>query len=197
MVKFFTVRWGVCALFVLALCRVTPVFAQIQPKDSLTVKVPIQPYQTPNLLARKGIFDPTPPGVVTTIEYDAATSQYVMVQKIGNLLYGPPQYLTFQEYLQLKESIDKRNYFKQLSDSYAYQSQQPGFIPPIQVKSQSFAQIFGSNVIDIRPQGTAEMIFDGQVNSNQNPLFNTTQRNQFNFNFDQRIQMKPGGEYWR
>ena len=108
-------------------------------------------------------------------------------------MYRPPQYLTFMEYLRMQQNINQRTYFKQLSDNYAYQSQQPGFIPQIQVRSRTFEQIFGSNTIDIRPQGSAEMIFAGQVNSNENPLFNTNQRKQFNFNFDQRIQMNVVG----
>jgi len=33
----------------------------------------------------------------------------------------------------------------------------------------------------------------GQLNQNQNPLFNTAQRNQFNFNFDQKIQLNVTG----
>jgi len=37
------------------------------------------------------------------------------------------------------------------------------------------------------------MILAGQINSNQNPLFNTNQRSQFNFNFNQRIQMNVTG----
>jgi len=103
------------------------------------------------------------------------------------------QYLTFIEYLRLKEREEQRTYFKQLADNYAYQSQQAGFISPIQVRSRTFEQIFGSSNITIRPQGSAEMIMAGQINSNQNPLFNTKQRSQFNFNFDQRIQMNVTG----
>ncbi|QKJ33029.1 cell surface protein SprA [Mucilaginibacter mali] len=145
------------------------------------------------MMSRRGYFDADPPGLVTTIEYNVATNQYVLIQKLGNMMYRPPRYLTFEEYMALQQSINRRNYFQQLSDNYAYQSQQPGFIPQIQVRSRTFEQIFGSNTIDIRPQGTAEMIFAGQINSNQNPLFNTNQRKQFNFNFDQRIQMNVVG----
>ncbi|MES2274414.1 MAG: cell surface protein SprA [Bacteroidota bacterium] len=178
---------------IFALCGVTTSFAQTKPKDSLTVKVPIKPVDSYNQRSRKGYFGPDPANMITIIEYDAATNQYVLIQKVGNMMVRPPQYLTFMEYLQLQQNLSKRSYFKQLSDNYAYQSQQPGFIPQIQVRSHTFEQIFGSNVIDIRPQGTAEMIFAGQVNSNQNPLFNTNQRKQFNFNFDQRIQMNLVG----
>ncbi len=182
-----------CALLIFAMCGAATALAQTNPNDSLTVKVPIRLYDSRNLQSRKGYFDDEPPGVVTTIEYNAATNQYVLIKKLGNMMYRPPQYLTFAEYLELQQELNRRAYFKQLADNYAYQSQQPGFIPQIQVRSRSFEQIFGSNTIDIRPQGSAEMIFAGQINSNDNPLFNTNQRQLFNFNFDQRIQMNLTG----
>ena len=116
-----------------------------------------------------------------------------MYEYVGNLLYRPPQVLSFIEYLRLKQQEEQRAYFHKLADNYAYQSQQPGFIPQIQVHSQTFERIFGSPNIDIRPQGSVEAILSGQINSNQNPLFNTKQRNQFNFNFDQRIQLNVTG----
>ena len=68
-----------------------------------------------------------------------------------------------------------------------------GLFHQIEVRSRTFAQIFGSDVINIRPQGSAEMITSGQINSNQNPLFNSKQRSQFNFNFNERIQMNVTG----
>lgn len=177
-----------------AICGASRAFAQSGPgTDSLAVKVPVKQPENRQLALRQGYLLPDPPNLVRTIEYDPATNQYMLIQKVGNLMYRPPQYLTFMQYLHLQQSINKRDYFKQLSDNYAYQSQQPGFIPQIQVRSRTFEQIFGSNTIDIRPQGSAEMIFAGQVNNNENPLFNTNQRKQFNFNFDQRIQMNVVG----
>ncbi|MEO9171479.1 MAG: cell surface protein SprA, partial [Mucilaginibacter sp.] len=183
-------------MFIFAFCGLGDAFAQQAPgakTDSLTIKSPFTSSQSNSNRMLEGIFSPDPPNLVRTIEYNAATNQYILYQRVGNMQYRPPQYLSFTEYLQLKEREDQRAYYKQLADNYAYQSQQPGFIPQINVRSHTFEQIFGSSVISIRPQGSAEMIFAGQVNSNQNPLFNTKQRSQFNFNFDQRIQMNLTG----
>ena len=183
-------------MFISAICGLNNVFAQQAAgakKDSVSVKTPLTAPVPLGQRFQQGIFSPDPPNLVRTVEYDAATNQYILYEKIGSFLYRPPVYLTFDEYLQLLEAQNQRDYFKQLSDSYAYQSQQKGFVPSIKVRSQTFAQIFGSDNISIRPQGSAEMILSGQVNSNQNPLFNTKQRSQFNFNFDQRIQMNITG----
>jgi len=163
-------------------------------KDSVNVVVPINYPQSNGYRLREGFLDTDPPNLVRTIEYDAVTNRYILYQRVGNLLYYPPQYLTFDEYLQLMERINARSYFVKLSDAYAYQSQQPGFVQQIKIRSQTFDQIFGGSNIDIRPQGSAEVILAGQLNSNQNPLFDTRQRNQFNFNFDQKIQLNVTGD---
>jgi len=143
---------------------------------------------------RSGLFFKDPPGLVRTIEYDPLTNRYILYERLGNLNYRPPQYLTFSQYLQLQQRSLRRDYFQQLSDNYAFESQQPGFIPQIKVRSKTFEQIFGNSNINIRPQGSAEVILAGQINKNENPLFNTRQRNQFNFNFDQRIQLNVTGD---
>ncbi|MBS1532937.1 MAG: cell surface protein SprA, partial [Bacteroidetes bacterium] len=178
-------------LLICAFCGIQGAYAQ--KTDSLSVKTPLNTKETRNNQLKKGELLPDPPNLVKTVVYNPATNQYILYQKVGGFDYRPPQYLTFAEYLQLRQRAGERVYFQQLSDNYAYDSQQPGFIPQIKVRSRTFEQMFGSSDITIRPQGSAEMIMAGQLNSNQNPLFNTKQRSQFNFNFNQRIQMNVTG----
>ncbi len=187
-----------CTVIISALCGAgNVVFAQrpvsVLKKDSATITAPFKLTQSNNSLLRSGSFEHDPPGLVRTVEYDPLTNRYILYERVGNLLYRTPKYLTFAEYLKYKQQEEKRDYFKQLADNYATQSQQPGFIPQIQVRNKTFERIFGAPTIDIRPQGSAEAIFGGQINKNENPLFNTRQRNQFNFNFDQRIQLNVTG----
>ncbi|MEO8886804.1 MAG: cell surface protein SprA [Mucilaginibacter sp.] len=198
MIRIFTKKILSCIVIISALCGAgNVVFAQrpisVLKKDTTAIISPLKRTISNTALSRNGVFEPDPPNLVRTVEYDLLTNKYVLYERVGNLLYRPPQYLTFSEYLALKQKEEKRDYFKQLSDNYAYQSQQPGFIPQIQVRNKTFERIFGSPTIDIRPQGSAEAIIGGQINSNQNPLFNTRQRKQFNFNFDQRIQLNVTG----
>ncbi|MDP9049064.1 MAG: cell surface protein SprA, partial [Bacteroidota bacterium] len=197
MIRIFTWKDIVCVLILSAFCGLGNVFAQQQApgtkKDTTIVKIPVNTQDSKNFRLRQGVFELDPPNLVRIIEYDPITNRYILYERVGNLLYRPPQYLTFGEYLKLKEREDQRNYFRQLSDNYGYQSQQPGFMLQTQVRSQTFSQIFGGSNIDIRPQGSAEAILAGQVNNNQNPLFNTRQRSQFNFNFDQKIQLNVTG----
>lgn len=191
-----TFKIAALTLLFSAFCGLGNAFAQqLTPakNDSAVIKTPVTLKETNNNRLREGILDADPPGLIRTIEYDVATNQYILYERIGNLLYRPPVYLTFAQYMALKERENQRDYFKKLADSYAYESQQPGFIPRIKIRSHAFEQIFGSNTIDIKAQGTASAIFEGQLNKNDNPLFNTQQRSQFNFNFDQQIQLNVVG----
>jgi cell surface protein SprA len=194
----FTYKFLLGVLSFSAFCGIRNSFAQQRStgtpkKDSVTVKAPFKRTESKNALMRQGIFDQPPFGVVRTIEYDALSNRYVLYERIGNMLYRAPTYLTFNEYLYLKQAEEKRDYFKKLADNYSYAQQQPGFIPQINVHNQTFEKIFGNSIIDIRPQGSAEAILSGQINSNENPLFNTKQRKQYNFNFDQHIQLNLTG----
>ncbi len=196
MTKTFTFKIVVLILIFAALCGQEKVFAQQPPngkRDSTSTKAPLNLQQSNNMRLREGLFDPDPPNLVRTIEYDPVANQYIMYERVGDMLYRPPQYLTFAQYLALRERQNERDYFKKLADNYAYQSQQPGFIPQIKVRSQTFSRIFGGENIDIKAQGSANATFTGQINKNENPLFNTAQRDQFNFNFDQQIQLNVIG----
>ncbi len=197
MIKFFTRKSVVVFLFAMLCGLGTAVAQQKQAtptrNDTAIIKVPLSIYESKNLRLRQGITDSVPKNLVRTVEYDPVTGYYILYERVGNLLYRPPQYLTPDEYLALIQRENERNYFRQLSDSYAYQSQQPGFIPQIKIRSQTFNQIFGGPNIDIRPQGSAQAIMSGQINKNDNPLYNTAQRNQFNFNFNEKIQLNVTG----
>ncbi|MBE7177078.1 MAG: cell surface protein SprA [Mucilaginibacter polytrichastri] len=163
------------------------------PTDSILIK-PVSEYKSNALKAREGLFTPDPPNLERIIEYDVKKGRYMLIERVGNRLYREPRELSFTEYLKLKQEMDQKAYFRKEAESYADSSQQPGFIPQIQVRSRTFEQIFGGSKINIIPQGSADLTFAGQVNKNANPLFNTRQRNQFNFDFNQRIQMNVEGQ---
>lgn len=198
MIKIFT-RCLLIFVLVSAFCGYQKAFAQQKApvksnSDTAKVTIPLTLPESKNNKLREGDFDYVPPGVERTIVYDPLTHEYILYEKLGNLLYRPPQYLSFDQYLSLVIKENERTNFKKSADDYAYQSQQPGFIPRIQVRNQTFEQIFGGSNIDIKPQGTVEAILSGQVNKNDNPLFNSIERKQFNLKMDQKIQLNVTGD---
>ncbi len=73
------------------------------------------------------------------------------------------------------------------------ESAQKSLIPTIKVKGEAFDRIFGGNTIDIKPRGSAEVIFGVNISKTENPRIPINQRRITTFNFDQRIQLNLVG----
>lgn len=169
-------------------------FAQTPGADSVKLKYPFKDSPFLDLNPKPGVYLQNPSNIKRTVDFDPISKRYVIREKIGENLYRAPQYLSIEEYQKYEGEQIKRNYWKQLSDAPITQAREPGFIPPLTVNNKAFERIFGGSVIDIRPQGSAELTLAGRLTKNENPLFNERQRRQGNFDFDQRIQMNVVGQ---
>ena len=68
------------------------------------------------------------------------------------------------------------------------------FAPKLEIDSELFEMIFGSNEIEIKPQGTAEISLGARRNKTDNPRIPERQRNAWGMDFDQRIQLNLNGK---
>ncbi|MDR9486872.1 cell surface protein SprA [Salibacter sp.] len=136
-----------------------------------------------------------PSNIKKELIYDPETGKYYYKQKLGNSLnYRPENYMTFDEYRNYK---DKEATSKYWSDKVAAENEfnkEGGFeVPDIKVENKTFDRIFGGNTIDIRPSGSAELIFGVNVSKTENPALPERQRRISTFDFDQRIQLNVIG----
>lgn len=145
-----------------------------------------------------GLYLNDPSNYKEEVSYDPITGQYTVTQKIGNIVVKPPVIMSPEEYQEYVDSKQVDNYWKektQSAEAAAAEGRDPesSLIPQIRINSQAFERIFGSNVIDIRPQGYAELSFGGRYQKIDNPVVPENNRSNFNFDFDQRIQMNVTG----
>lgn len=145
-----------------------------------------------------GLYMDNPSNYSETVDYDEESGQYVVTQRIGDLVSKPPMFMTPEEYRDYVARKQVDDYWKtktQTASDEAGEGRDPGssLIPQIQVNSELFNKLFGSNTIDIRPQGYAELRFGGRVQKIDNPLIPERNRSTFTFDFDQRIQMNVTG----
>jgi cell surface protein SprA len=137
-----------------------------------------------------------PANIKSTVTYDPDSNIYVLTQTMGGLQYRPPMYMTMEEYVyyDLQKSVD--DYWKQRvqAESQAQGRGDKGLIPPIKINSEKFDRIFGGGTIDIRPQGSAELIFGVNVNRTDNPALPERQRRIATFEFDEKIQLNVVGK---
>lgn len=136
----------------------------------------------------------TLPGNVTeVVNYDPITNQYIIEQKVGNMVIST-QYMTAEQYRQYRMNNSAFDYWREKESSRSQGDESNSLIPPINIGGDFFKGIFGSNKIEIRPQGSAELILGVRVNKTENPNIPLQQRTVTTFNFDQNIQLNILGK---
>ncbi|MBL4585880.1 MAG: cell surface protein SprA, partial [Flavobacteriales bacterium] len=151
-------------------------------------------------------YDPTPTGndnglylndpsnIETNIEYDPESGEYNINQTIGDSMdFRPPTYMSFDEYQDYNASQSLRDYWREKSGEQSEAQKKP-LIPKLNIKSKLFETIFGGTTVEIRPQGSAELIFGINVSKVKNPALPVKQQTNTSFNFDQTIQMNVTGK---
>jgi cell surface protein SprA len=141
-------------------------------------------------------FDLEDPSVVEKeVRYDPETGQYIIAEKIGDDLFRPSSFLSFDEYVEARQKQDEQAYFNQLSGATSENggnSLDP--IERIDVKESLIERLFGGTEVDIRPQGNIDLTFGVNSNRTDRPDLPERQRNFTNFRFDMNINMNVVGK---
>lgn len=145
-----------------------------------------------------GVYGDEPGNFKEDVVYDQVSGNYFVYRRYGRFSSAPPVVMTPEEYREYVARQQAKDYWDARSKSEAAQQAEgrdpaSSIIPQITIDSEGFARIFGSNTIDIRPQGFAELTFGGRFQKIDNPIIPERNRNVFTFNFDQRIQMNVNG----
>ncbi|MFW6290031.1 MAG: cell surface protein SprA, partial [Mariniphaga sp.] len=139
------------------------------------------------------IFLNKPSNINYEIEYDPETGQYIFYEKIGRLNYRLPQTMSLDDYVNYDFQKSVQDYWKQRSRLHEM-DQRGSLIPRLTVGGEAFNQLFGGNVVNIQPQGYAEVSFGYQVNTTENPAIPERLRRVPTFDFDEQIQMNVTGQ---
>ena len=138
-----------------------------------------------------------PSNIKTDIEYNPATGKYNVTEKIGNINYRNPSSMTLDEYRRASRKSLISNYWteqrKANSGSHSESFLNKYLNPKLNVNIEGFDKIFGSNVIDIKPQGSAELIFGINISKIENPTLPVRLQRSTTFDFDMKIQMGVTG----
>ncbi len=134
-----------------------------------------------------------PSNIKTEIKYNPDDNTYEFHEKIGNFNYRNPTIMTLDEYRQYDFDKSLREYWRQRARGEG--SEHHGsLIPKLHVGGEVFDKIFGSNTIDIRPQGSAELIFGIKISKTDNPQLAEKLRTTTTFDFQEKIQMNVTGQ---
>jgi cell surface protein SprA len=171
------------ALLTLLLGSMLSAIAQTKPGDSL--KYPIQDRRGDKLSnpGRTSLDLKDPANIKDSIEYDPKTKQYYIVERVGNAYYRKPTYLTFDEYLRLRAKQDEASYFKKRSNVLSGLNKKM-LKPKLGVTENLFNRIFGNGKIEIKPQGSVDIIAGYQGQNIKNPTLPERARKSGGFDFD-------------
>jgi len=136
-----------------------------------------------------------PENVKTDVQYNPKTGNYDIKQKIGDRDYRPETYMNLKEYQDYVFKKSMRDYWRsRVAADDLNEKPRKGMIPKLQVNSELFDRIFGGNTVDIKPTGTAELIFGLNRSKNLNPAIPQRQQKITNFDFNMRIQLNLIGK---
>jgi cell surface protein SprA len=138
------------------------------------------------------LFLKNPSNISSNIEYDPESNTYTFSEKVGKFNYRPTTYMTFDEYRQFELNEAKRYYWQErrLSESTGTRT---SFIPSFKIGGEAFDKVFGTNTINIIPQGSAELIFGFNLSRIDNPTLSEKLRKTPSFTFEEKIQMNVTG----
>jgi len=134
------------------------------------------------------LFLSPPSNIEREIIYNPKTNSYEFVNKIGDFNYRTPTEMSFDEFQEYELNRDVQNYWNERTQT-AGTAEGERLIPQIYVGGKAFDKIFGSNTIDIRPQGSAEVSFGILSTFRDDPALDVRQRRTTNFDFKMKIQM--------
>lgn len=173
--------------------------AQFQ-QDTLR-RTPQQPLRYPIKDYRGLPWDPQPESPLflnrpsnfrTEVIYDPDLDEYMIYEKVGSLDYRRPVHMTPEQYRQYRYDRMMRTYWSErLSGDET--GIRESLIPSLEVGGEAFDKIFGSNTINIIPQGSAELIFGVNISRTDNPTLSEKLRSIPTFDFQEKIQMNVTG----
>ena len=131
-----------------------------------------------------------PDNFETEIIYDPLTGQYTFKRRIGQFYYDTPTTLTQSEYFEYQNRKGIQEYWKERrSQNSRSTTNGSSIIPPMFIGGKAFETIFGSNTIDIRPQGSVDLTFGFKHSFRDDPSLTDRRKRHNDFVFEQDIQL--------
>ena len=126
----------------------------------------------------------------TEIIYDPLTGQYTFKRRIGDFYYDTPTTLSQSEYFEYQNRKGIQEYWKERRNQNSRSTTNgSSIIPPMFIGGKAFETIFGSNTIDIRPQGSVDLTFGFKHTYRADPSMTERRKRHNDFVFDQDIQL--------
>ena len=164
--------------------------------DSLIFQLPeSQSWDNPLDGPSSGFYLSTPSNLQPQLEYDPETKLYSVEQNINGFRLSNPTFLSSEEYDNYNSKQSIVDYWKEKTSNPSLSGDNVNKGPlSIDIGGEIFDKIFGNSTVDIRPQGSAELIFSIKHNKTENNALPIDKQSNTSFDFKQKIQMNVIGK---
>ena len=135
-----------------------------------------------------------PLNINNNVNYDPNSGQYIFNSLFeDSSSFRPSSQMSLDDYLDMQHQQSMSSFWKKNLDEmsdYKYVKQEED----IQLNKPKPQKLFGSDFVEIRPQGSAELSFGFNSSRTDNPVLPEQQRRITTFDFDQKIQMALTGK---
>ena len=144
---------------------------------------------------KSGFYFQDPSNITREVVYDPLTGQYTFYSKIGDFMYREPHTMSQDLYAKYQNEKAIKEYWKEKRESNNSNSGNGNqLIPTIYVGGKAFDKIFGSNTIDIKLQGSADVTFGIKNQKRNDPSKPVDLQSVTNFDFDESIQLSAAAK---
>lgn len=165
------------------------------PADTLpsyTVKPAQQ--QTYDDLTQQYPMDLQPSNVQTSVEYDPNTGNYIFHTKVGDMDIATPFVMSDSEYKEYTQRSAMSNYFRAKNAEAQSNFEDKFNLADMKFSLGPAEKVFGPGGVQLKTQGSAELVFGIVTNKIDNPSLSERLRKTTSFDFDTKIQLNVNGK---
>ncbi len=144
--------------------------------------------------ARTSLTLQTPGNIVTEVTYDPASGGYVMHTRIGDTDITTPYLMTPEEYSAYVEQQMMHRYWQQKIGEVEHNNEKKFDITDMKFNIGPADKVFGPGGVQLKMQGSAELLFGFKHQYIGNPSLTVRSRNNNIFDFDEKIQVNVNGK---
>lgn len=135
----------------------------------------------------------TPANITTTVDYEPNTGYYVIHTKIGDVDVATPYLMTDAEYKAYTEQKLMHAYWQQKISEVEHNNEKKFDITDMKFNIGPADKVFGPGGVQLKMQGSAELLFGFKHQYIENPSLTLRARNNNIFDFDEKIQVNVNG----
>ena len=135
-----------------------------------------------------------PENVNTTIEYDPLTGGYVLRTRMGDVDIATPYMMTAEEYRTYSEKQEMGKFWQAKISEVEHDNESKFDITDMKFNIGPADKIFGPGGVQVKLQGSAELMFGFKHQFIDNPALTQRSRNNNIFDFDEKIQLSVNGK---